>query len=219
MAQKQDLEYMKKLAFDIGANVGQTIEMLKPIYDKIVAFEANPDLAASLKNKHSNNSDIIIESLGVSNVIGQRKFHLSNCHLTSTFSNEWIYNSRFAGDHTWNEAIDIPTTTLDEIINKYGEPDFIKIDVEGHEYEVFQGLTKLLENTCFAFEWAEELYLKVIDTINHLKSLGYTNFAYTDYDSLLELEMISWSVWENLTIHNDVDPQRKGRWGMIYFKK
>jgi FkbM family methyltransferase len=208
-----------KIAFDIGANIGQTVDELLPNYDKIICFEPNPSLVTIIKNKFLNNDKVTIEELGLSDKIETKKFNISNSHVVSTFSEDWINNSRFTNVYNWDTSIDVKTTTLDEVINKYGVPFFIKIDVEGYEYEVFKGLTKLLENTYFAFEWAEEQYEIVNKTIKYLKELGYNNFSYTYQDSLLTLENISWGKWEDLTIHNDIKEDRKEKWGMIYFKK
>lgn len=208
-----------KIAFDIGANIGQTVDKLLPNYDKIICFEPNPNLVTIIKDKFFNNDKVTIEELGLSDKIEIKKFNISNSHVVSTFSEDWINNSRFTNVYNWDISIDVKTTTLDEVIDKYGTPYFIKIDVEGYEYEVFKGLTKLLENTYFAFEWAEEQYKIVNKTVKYLKGLGYNNFSYTYQDSLLTLENINWSKWEDLTIHNDIKEDRKEKWGMIYLKK
>ena len=210
---------MNKIAFDIGANIGQTVDELLPNYDKIICFEPNPNLVTIIKNKFFNNDKVTIEELGLSDKIETKKFNISNSHVVSTFSEDWINNSRFTNVYNWDTSIDVKTTTLDEVIDKYGIPYFIKIDVEGYEYEVLKGLTKLLENTYFAFEWAEEQYEIVNKTVKYLKELGYNNFSYTYQDSLLTLENIEWGKWEDLTIHNDINEDRKEKWGMIYFKK
>jgi FkbM family methyltransferase len=208
-----------KIAFDIGANIGQTVDELLPNYDKIICFEPNPSLVTVIKNKFFNNDKVTIEELGLSDKTETKKFNISNSHVVSTFSEDWINNSRFTNVYNWDTSIDVKTTTLDEVIDKYGIPYFIKIDVEGYEYEVLKGLTKLLDNTYFAFEWAEEQYEIVNKTVKYLKELGYNNFSYTYQDSLLNLENINWCNWEDLTIHNDINKDRKEKWGMIYFKK
>lgn len=208
-----------KIAFDIGANIGQTVDELLPNYDKIICFEPNPSLVTVIKNKFFNNDKVTIEELGLSDKTETKKFNISNSHVVSTFSEDWINNSRFTNVYNWDTSIDVKTTTLDEVIDKYGIPYFIKIDVEGYEYEVLKGLTKLLDNTYFAFEWAEEQYKIVNKTVKYLKELGYNNFSYTYQDSLLNLENINWCNWEDLTVHNDINEDRKEKWGMIYFKK
>ena len=208
-----------KLAFDIGGNMGQTTDFLLQNYDKVICFEPNPDLVNHLKNKYHNNNKVIIEEIGLSDEESVKKFYISNSHVVSTISQDWINNSRFTNVYNWNNEIEINTTTLDKVIEKYGIPYFIKIDVEGYEYEVFMGLTKLLDDTYISFEWAEEQYSKINETVSYLKSLGYYNFSYTYGDNIIDLENINWDSWENLSLHNDIDISRKEKWGMVYLKK
>jgi FkbM family methyltransferase len=209
-----------KIVFDIGANVGQTTDEFLEGYDKIICFEPNPNLITLLKTKFNGNSKVIIEELALSDKNEIKTFNISNADVLSTFSDDWMFNSRFTNNtYNWNTKIDVKTITLDEVIDKYGIPYFIKVDVEGYEYEVFKGLSKLLNNTYFAFEWAEEQYKIINETVRHLNYLGYNNFSYTYGDKLIPLENINWDKWENLSIHNDIDENRKDKWGMIYFKK
>lgn len=207
-----------KLIFDIGANAGKTVEFYKDLCEKIVCFEPNPDFTGHLK-KYFNNQNVVVDSRALSNEVGKKIFMISNANTLSTFSDDWINNSRFTGKYLWNKEVEVQTTTLDEIINEYGKPDFVKIDVEGYEYEVLTGLTILLDDTIFCFEWAEEQYERIMNTVKYLNSLGYSNFGYTDCDAPSIGDNIDFKSWEMLDIHHDINPQRKERWGMIYFKK
>ena len=46
------------------------------------------------------------------------------------------------------------TITIDKLIQEYGTPELIKIDVEGGEFECLSSLTQKVNNICF--EWASE---------------------------------------------------------------
>jgi hypothetical protein len=50
----------------------------------------------------------------------------------------------------WDNVISVPLVTLDELIARYGEPQFCKIDVEGFEHEVLSGLSQPLPALSFA---------------------------------------------------------------------
>ena len=54
---------------------------------------------------------------------------------------------RSAGRH----AIRVPITTLDSLIARHGVPTFIKIDVEGFEFEVLVGLSRPINAISFEF--------------------------------------------------------------------
>ena len=206
------------LIFDIGANGGKTVSEFILVADKVVCFEPNPTLANSLRSRFVDNS-VIVDERGVSNKNGTQTFKISNADTISTLSDDWINNSRFTGGYNWDNHIQIETTTLNSIIDEYGIPDYIKIDVEGHEYEVLTSFNKLLPNTLFSFEWAEEQKSKIDLTIQHLNKIGYNFFGYTEADEVMFEGDIIWEKFENFKLIESLDPDRKEKWGMIYFKK
>lgn len=64
-----------------------------------------------------------------------KDFHISNANVLSSFSDEWIKSvkdGRFK-EYNWDKVVNIEMTTLDTLIENYGLPIFIKIDVEGYE--------------------------------------------------------------------------------------
>jgi FkbM family methyltransferase len=207
------------LIFDIGANLGSTVKIFIRKSKKIVAFEPNKLLVNNLKEmfKHDN---VIIDTRALSNKVGTKVFNVSNADSLSTFSEDWIHNSRFSNTITWDTQIEVETTTLDNIIEEYGIPDYVKIDVEGYEYEVLSSLTKFLPDTLFAFEWAEETKDKICLILEHVNNLGYRSFGYTEEDKVLFDGEIDWVGYEKfLKTVEEFKPERKVRWGMIYFKK
>lgn len=207
---------VNSLAFDIGANTGGSAHYLLSKYEKVVCFEPNPNLTNCLINAFKNrNIEIVQKGLSSKNEI--KTFHISDISELCTFSNDWITKSRFAANK-WSNAVEVETITLDTAINTYGIPNFIKIDVEGHEYEVLSSLTKLLDNTLIGFEWTEELFESVERSIRHVQNLGYKNFAYTNGDNLEAINGLSFTKWENLDIFKNIVLNRKQAWGMIYFK-
>jgi FkbM family methyltransferase len=207
-----------KLVFDIGANIGKTVEQFTLVSDKVVCFEPNPKLAHELRSKFENFS-VVVDDRGVSNKIGTQIFRISNADTISTLSEDWITNSRFTGSYNWDTHVQVETVTLDSIIEEYGEPDYIKIDVEGHEFEVLTYFTKLLPNTLLSFEWAEEQKSKIESTIHYLNKLGYNMFGYTESDKILFDNEVDWKEYKNFDLIESLTPERKEKWGMIYVKK
>jgi hypothetical protein len=64
----------------------------------------------------------------------------------------------------------VPATTLDNLIKKYGRPDFTKIDVEGFEMEVFKGLSQSLP--LLSFEFHSDDMAKTRSCLDRLLSFG-----------------------------------------------
>lgn len=206
------------LCFDIGANEGLKTEILVKHFDKVIAFEPNPVLSQKLKTKFVN-SNVIIDDRAVSNVSGVQKFMISDYHYISTLSEKWTTNSRFSNGYKWETIVEVNTASIEEIIDEYGEPEFIKIDVEGHEKVILLNLNKLYQNTIFSFEFLEEDWFDIKLILNHLNSIGYENFTYTFTDNIVMDKNLSWYSYKNFPLEDFINPNDKEKWGMIYFKK
>lgn len=203
------------LIFDIGANRGAFTGQLLSLYPQaaFITVEANPALKELLINRFSNNKNVTVISCALSTKHGEQiPFYICAVDTISTAEIDWISKSRFKGEPYSTTPILVDTTSLDTLISRYGVPDLIKVDVEGYELAVVKGLTKKAKTICF--EWAEEQYAKINQTVEHLQSLGYSKFAYTVEDRYTtDLE---YTAWENCNIHDDIKVDRKERWGMIW---
>ena len=206
------------LSFDIGANEGLIANKLSKRFDSVIAFEPNPNLIKALEKKFAG-TNVIVDKRGIDKKDGDSIFNICNSSNISTFSQDWIDNSRFSGEHYWEIKLNVPVITIDSAIKQYGIPDYIKIDVEGYEYEVLQGLTMLLDNTVVCFEWAEEQKQKILDSIEYLHSIGYNAFSYTYGDDFFMETELGWTDKNSLDLHETLDETRKIKWGMVYFKR
>jgi FkbM family methyltransferase len=151
------------LVFDIGANVGDYAEMFARLGARVVAVEANPELISDLTKIRPRNL-IRVEGTAVGSKEGSAELYLCRENLLSSLSREWIAvaqkSDRLAG-FEWSKSVVVSVTTLDALIAKYGQPRFIKIDVEGFELEVLSGLTKAPPVMSFEFnsEYAQQAEL------------------------------------------------------------
>jgi len=129
-------------ALDIGANIGYATlvmaELAGPL-GKIYAFEPEArNFKILLKNIEANGySDFVFPyQMGISNTTGVSKFHVSDrSNLGSMIP---VRHSRY--------VVDIAVTTLDDFMREKGYPNFIKMDIEGHEVEALEGMYHTLKN-------------------------------------------------------------------------
>jgi hypothetical protein len=73
-------------------------------------------------------------------------------------------------------------TTLDKLIEQFGIPSFIKIDVEGFEYEVIKGLSKPVK--ALSLEFTPEIIESTYKCINYLQQLGKINLNYSVFKTM-----------------------------------
>lgn len=165
--------------FDIGANIGKwSIANLEQC-DRIIVVEASPTTFNRLIDSVGNHTKLICLNYAVcSSTEEYITFYnfAENADTLSTINKDWINSekSRFYNQYTYNE-IKCKTITLDSLIDKYGLPELIKIDVEGGEFECISSLTQKVSELCF--EWASETNDITFNCLDYLEKLGYTKFA------------------------------------------
>ena len=121
------------LVFDIGANVGKLTGVFIKLGARVVAVEPQPVCVATLKRRFGSKPQVTIIPGGIGEKAGTLPFYISSkTDVVSTFSTHFIQHSRYS-KRVWDTVIEVPVTTLDELIDQHGIPKFIKIDTEGFD--------------------------------------------------------------------------------------
>ena len=145
------------LVFDIGANVGMLAEVFCTVGARVVAVEPNTDCVRHIQLSYGN---LPIQTLQM--VAGPRN-GLATIHMSderddmSSLSDDWIATlQQRHGEfgRLWTRDVMVPMLTLDTLIEHYGIPYFIKIDVEGAEESVLHGLSAQPPLLSFEFNGA-----------------------------------------------------------------
>jgi hypothetical protein len=103
---------------------------------------------------------------------GEATLHLSTNHVLASLSTTFIERTKGSGrfKSDWSGTENVEVTTLDRLIDEFGDPAFVKIDVEGHESEVVAGLTRTVR--ALSIEWTPEFPENTRACLRHLASLG-----------------------------------------------
>jgi FkbM family methyltransferase len=162
------------LVFDVGANVGEYTGTFLRLGARVIAVEPNPQLVDIIKCRHPRAT---IEAIALGAVGGTAELHIGRSHVHSTLSKRWV--ETISGDERsgarWSGVVPVEVTTFDDLICRYGEPDFAKIDVEGYEADVLSGLSVALKGLSFEFQRAApDLYFR---TVEALEKLGTYRFS------------------------------------------
>ena len=166
------------LVFDIGAHVGDRVASFRRLGARIVAVEPQPALVMALKLFYGRCADVAIEAVAVGRNVGTASLMINADNPTvSTASHEFVTAARDSpGWQTqrWTRSLRVPVTTLDSLIDKYGAPAFIKIDVEGFEEEALQGLAHAVKALSFEFTTIQRDV--ALACIERCITLGYARF-------------------------------------------
>lgn len=215
-------QFIKKgdLVFDVGANVGSRSKLFLNLGTKVVAFEPQPELCEHLTQhlRLHKNFTLIPAGLGANPSIVELK--ISDAHVLSSMSKRWIESTTQSGrfsSYNWNKSIDVKVDTLDNMFTKFGVPKFVKIDVEGYEFEVLQGLTQPIKY--LSFEFTAEDFNATLNCTNYLAELGSYVFKFSKSESL-KFEMNEWKSIKcfNKSLLKLVNNDNRA-WGDIYAMK
>lgn len=205
------------IVFDIGANWGNRSEVFLSIGAKVIALEPLNNCFDYLKYKFKfEKFTAINKGVGSTNRT-QALYKPDTADTIASFSTDFISKTedRF-GDKNWSVVSEMEIVTLDSLIEKYGQPRFIKIDVEGYELDVLQGLTKKVNIVCFEFT-IPELHEQLLSCLNTLSKLGnyVCNYAVGE---TTEFNNKTWISKSQLIEEIESFKQRNISWGDIYIK-
>lgn len=173
------------LLFDIGANRGEATwaGLTQYGFTKVVALEPAPRMYPLLAKNYFYDTRVIPLKFAVSDILFEdiEFYECGNGELnqgdgSSTTEINWIEgdDSRIRGIEY--RAVKAVTCTVDWLVEQYGLPDLVKIDVEGGESRVIAGMTCKPKKLCF--EWHLEHIDRHIEDLKKLAKInGYTEFA------------------------------------------
>jgi FkbM family methyltransferase len=150
----------------------------------VVAVEPQQELAARLVDlSPSHRLTVVAAALGAREGYGKLLVPAEE-HTVASMSTEWVNAVRGTGRFPleWNRERIVPVRTLDQLIESYGRPVFCKIDVEGYESYVIEGLSQPIR--CMSFEFTPEYLEDTVRCLNLLGRLGETRFNYSLGESM-----------------------------------
>lgn len=181
----------KKLAIDIGANIGGFSTAYHNEFEKIIFFEANPNAFEIAKNNTSGFKNVVGYNLAVSDVSG-KKLKLMN-HFSKDLGSVSCSPSITDINKDWDESIgEIQTTSLEDIFKMINNQkiDYLKLDCENSEYEIL--MNKDLSNIDYIamelhWQMGEKKYKELLAYVSkYFKVSGKTNFV-VDKNTLIYL--------------------------------
>ena len=166
------------LAFDIGSHVGNRIRPWLQLGARVVAVEPLPTCRPILECLYGRERRVSLVYEAVSDSGEDTVLFVPQRNPTlASVSRRWLAQAaetREFGAVRWDRQYTVPSTTLDGLIQRHGNPAFIKIDVEGHEDRVIASLSEPVQALSFELlPAAVKTAQRCIDSLENLASYRY----------------------------------------------
>lgn len=165
-----------KLIFDLGANEGGNLNYYLSRAEKVVAVEANPALIPKLKEDfqseiESNRLEIVNCCLNVNKNAEDVDFYV---HKFKTGLGRFTKPPINSYDY---KKIKVQSISYDKLIEQYGAPDFVKVDLEGFDKVLLSELISSNRLPAYlSFEnCGRDIFERIIKT-NHYNSFNILPF-------------------------------------------
>jgi FkbM family methyltransferase len=201
------------IVFDVGANVGDYAEAFSDLGACVVAIDPNPDTADSLQ-KLARIYDIKVERCAVGDCPGTATMNLCQFSHFATLSNKFLEETKGSPDYEgveWKQQVEVPLVTLDQLAERYGQPVFVKIDLEGYEDKVVSGMS--FRPNSLSFEFTTRSKDIAFRALSRLDGYEFNAVAGRSFDMLHSQwmsrdEIISWIDHYSQTQHGDIFGRR-----------
>ena len=169
-------EFGLHCVFDVGAHIGEwSTVALAAGASTVHAFEIEPSSRSVLLDRFASEPRVTVPPVGLASESGLVKVAIEA-------SNSSVSSTVLSPLHPDRTIVECPVTTGDEYMEKHGieRIDYLKIDVEGADIEVFRGFLTALESRrirTIQFEftlWAAIARVWLGDFYDLLSPHGYT---------------------------------------------
>ena len=133
------------LIYDVGMHKGEDTEFYLRKGFRVVAIEANPELAAACATEFKETVEVgrlTIVNKAISEAPGSIDFYINeNNSVWGTANLDWVKRNEKRG--TTSKAITVDAVTIASVVKAHGVPYYMKVDIEGNDIFCLTGLRPL----------------------------------------------------------------------------
>ncbi|TBW11796.1 FkbM family methyltransferase [Azotobacter chroococcum subsp. isscasi] len=167
------------LIFDVGAHKGEDCDFYFKLGYRVVAIEANPVLADHLKERFSKeigDGSFVLINKAIGDTEGTISFFVNKkVSVWGTADPNWVKRNKARGAES--EEITVESIRFPKIIDTYGCPHYLKIDIEGADMRCVNALKDMEYRPKYlSLESTMTSWFDLLNEFKTLESLGYTKF-------------------------------------------
>jgi len=169
------------IIYDIGMHSGQDTEFYLKKGFKVIAVDANPEMCKKVKEKLGafiSSKQLKILNVGIVENPTDKELDFYVNNKISEWSS--FIKDIAARDNHPCHTVKVPCMTLNQILEKYGSPYYVKIDIEGHDLIALKSLLSSNSNL--------PKYISVENgnsgMAKMLLSKGYDKFKYVQQNNI-----------------------------------
>lgn len=183
-----DVLHPGMVVYDVGSHFGYFSLLASELVGdsgKVFAFEPTANTYRVLSENAARRENIVCNNVAAFRESGEISFWDQGLNGSSI---NFIVNDQeqVDPDHTKSgQMITVPAVQLDEFASENGDPDFLKIDAEGAEGPILEGMTEVIARShpAISLEMGDGISSKTgnkpcRENVEFLLDLGYTVYDY-----------------------------------------
>jgi len=175
------MAYQSDLIFDVGLHRGEDTDFYLKKGFRVAAFEADPDLVAHCRARFrdaiSGGRLQIVEGAIAPETAGERLAFYKNLQKSvwGTIDASWAERNAKIGARS--VKVEVVRVDVVEAFRTIGVPFYLKVDIEGADHLVLDGLHRLKDRPRYISIEAEAVDLtRLVAQLDVLRDLGYHGF-------------------------------------------
>ncbi|OHY36456.1 FkbM family methyltransferase [Cylindrospermopsis raciborskii] len=169
----------KNLIIDVGVHQGEDTEYYLKKGFRVVGIEANPQIYEATKNKlqsYIDNGQLQLLNVAIAPQDGEITFYTNlDKSIWGTTSSDFVVRNEILG--TKSEAITVQGARFENILQDFGIPYYLKVDIEGSDILCVQALKHFDTKPQFiSIESVKTSWSSLLEEFKLLKELGYQKF-------------------------------------------
>lgn len=176
----QETAVFRDLIFDVGLHKGEDTDFYLAKGFRVVAFEADPQLAAQARTRFKTaiaDGRLSIVEGAICDVDGPtvRFYRNPDRSEWGTVDPRWVRRNEALGSH--HQDIEVAVVDFEKAIRQHGMPYYMKIDIEGADRTCLEALKQFpIRPSYLSIESEKVDFERLVEEIRILESLGYRDF-------------------------------------------